>query len=201
MVCLYSVTEGTRDRICQINVEGPSPVGFRSLIGNYFFSTEYTIWHRARKFIVYVVLLPMPFLASAIFVECLFYQKILPDKNILTCGLTFRPFRILCHGCYICNAFYFHILGVISTDAELSHACMDNGFHDWLMGIQLFSLRTSTANAGVFPHRRLCYISHLSILLAWQSWSLGLLILGEVILQPPSDLSLLLCCLQLFSQY
>ena len=83
---------------------------------------------------------------------------------------------------------------MIPTDAELSHTCMDNGFRDWLMGIQLFSLGTSTANAGAFPHGRLCYISHLSILLAWQSWSLGLLILGEVILQPPSDVSLLLCC-------
>ena len=117
VVCLYSATQDTRDGICQIKVEGPSPVGFRSLIGNYFFSSEYTLWHRARKFIMDVVLLPIPFLVPAIFVEYLLYQNILPDQNILGCGLTFPPFRIL-FGCYFCNAFKLNILRVIPTDAR-----------------------------------------------------------------------------------
>lgn len=78
VVCLFSATQDRRDGICQIKVEGPSPVGFRSLIGNYFFSSEYTLWHRARKFIMDVVLLSIPFLVPAIFVEYLLYQNILP---------------------------------------------------------------------------------------------------------------------------
>ena len=62
VVCLYSAREDTCDGICRISVEGPSPVGFWSLIGNFFFfSTGYTIWHRARKFIMHVVLFPVPF--------------------------------------------------------------------------------------------------------------------------------------------
>ena len=133
VVCLYPATERAQGGICQINVE--SPVGFRSLIGNYFFSAEYTTWHRARKLIMHVVLLPIPFLAPAIFVEYLLYQNLFPDQNILGGGLIFRPFRILCYGCYFCNAFYFHIIRVIPPDEERS--CMYNisSWHGFQMGI------------------------------------------------------------------
>lgn len=97
VVCLYSATEDSCDGICQINVERPS-------------STEYTIWHRARKFIMRVVLLPIPFLAPAIFVEYFLYQNLLPDQNMLGISLIVPPFRILCYGCFYFNAFYLHIL-------------------------------------------------------------------------------------------
>ena len=118
VVCLYSATQDSRDGICQISVEGPSPVGFRSLIGNYFFSTEYTIWHRARKFFMHVVLLPIPFLAPVILVEYLLYQNLLPTQNILGISQIVRPFRILCYGCLCLNAFYLHILRGKPLDDE-----------------------------------------------------------------------------------
>ena len=105
VVCLYSATQDSLDGICQLNVEGPSPVGFRSLIGNYFFSTEYTIWHRARKFFMHVVLLPITFLAPAILVEYLLNQNFLPTQNILGISQIVRPFRILCYCCFCWNAF------------------------------------------------------------------------------------------------
>ena len=97
IVCLYSATEDTCDGICQINVEWPS-------------STEYTIRHRARKFIVHVALLPIPFLAPAIFVEYFLYQNLLPDQNMLGISLSVPPFRTLCYGCFYFNAIYLHIL-------------------------------------------------------------------------------------------
>ena len=118
VVCLYSATQDSRDGICQINIQGPSPVGFRSLIGNYFFSTEYTIWHRARTFFMHVVLLPIPFLAPAIFVEYLLYQNLLPTQNMLGISQIVRPFRILCYGCLCLNAFYLHILCGKPADYE-----------------------------------------------------------------------------------
>ena len=118
VVCLYSATQDSRDGICQISVEGPSPVGFRSLIGNYFFSTEYTIWHRVRKFFMHVVLLPITFLAPAILVEYLLNQNLLPTQNILGISQIVRPFRILCYGCLCLNAFYLHILRGKPLDDE-----------------------------------------------------------------------------------
>ena len=118
VVCLYSATQDTRDGICQVNVEGPSPVGFRSLMGNYFFSTEYTMWHRARKFFMHVFLLPMPFLAPTILVEYLLYQNLLPAQNMLGIRRTVGPFRILCYGCLCLNAFYLHVLRGKPTDNE-----------------------------------------------------------------------------------
>ena len=110
VVCLYSATEDTLSGIRQITVEGPSPVGFRSLIGNYFFSTDNDMWHRARKFIMRVFLLPIPYLAPAIFVEYLLYQNLLPQQNVLRIAHLFQPFRMFCYGCYYAHAFNFHIL-------------------------------------------------------------------------------------------
>ena len=105
VVCIYSATEDTCDGNCQINVEGPS-------------STEYTIWYRARKFIVHVGVLPIPFLAPAIFVEYFVYQNLVPDQNMLGISLTVPPFRILCYGCFYFNAFYLHILRGKPPDKE-----------------------------------------------------------------------------------
>ena len=70
VVCAFSASEVTHQGIRQISVEGPSPVGFRRLIGNYFFSLENTFWHRMRKFIMRVILLPIPFLVPALNTFC-----------------------------------------------------------------------------------------------------------------------------------
>ena len=110
VICLYSATEDTLRGIRQITVEGPSPVGFRSLIGNYFFSKDNDTWHRARKFIMRVFLLPIPCLVPAIFVEYLLYQNLLPKQNMLRIDHLFQPFRMFCYSCYCVHAFYSHIL-------------------------------------------------------------------------------------------
>ena len=67
VICLFVATEDTHEVFRQITVEGPSPVGLRSLIGNYFFSSDSTMWHIARKFILHVLIMPLPFLDSSCF--------------------------------------------------------------------------------------------------------------------------------------
>ena len=42
VACPYSATEDTYKGVLQITVEGPSPVGVRNLVGNYFFSADNT---------------------------------------------------------------------------------------------------------------------------------------------------------------
>ncbi|KAL9964370.1 hypothetical protein ACROYT_G028001 [Oculina patagonica] len=96
VVCLYSATEDTHEGIRKITVEGPSPVGFRSLIGNYFFSTDHTMWHMARKFIMRVFILPIPFLVPAIFFKYLLCQTALSSKtNVREETYLFKPFWLL----------------------------------------------------------------------------------------------------------
>ena len=118
VICLYSATEYILSGIRQITVEGPSPVGFRSLIGNSFFSTDNNMWNRARKFIMHVVLLPIPCLAPAIFVEYLLNQNLLPQQNMLRIANLFQPFPMFCYGCYCAHAFFSHILQGKPPDAE-----------------------------------------------------------------------------------
>lgn len=65
-------------------------------------------------------LLPITFLAPAIFVDYLLYQNLLPHHNVIKISHIFRPFRILCYGCYCVHAFYFHILQGKPPDAERS---------------------------------------------------------------------------------
>ena len=117
-VCLYSTTEDTCDEICQRTVVGHSPVGFQSLVANYLFSTHNDMCHRARGFILHVILLPIPFLAPAIFVEYFMYQNLLPDPTMLGISHFVPPFRILCYGCFYFNAFYLHILREKAPDNE-----------------------------------------------------------------------------------
>ncbi len=106
LVCLYSATEVTHEGIRKISLEGASPVGFRSLIGNYFFSTERTMWHR--KFIMRVFILPIPLLVPAIFFEYLLYHTTLSSNtNLSDRTYLFQPFRLVCYGCYCIQAFYF----------------------------------------------------------------------------------------------
>ena len=81
VVCLFVATEDTHEGYRQITVEGPSPVGFRSLIGNYFYSSDSTMWHIARKFITHVVIMPLPFLVPAIFIEYLLYKHVLSAQT------------------------------------------------------------------------------------------------------------------------
>ena len=67
---------------------------------------------------MHVVLLPITFLASAILVEYLLNQNLLPTQNIQGISQIVRPFRILCYGCLCLNAFYLHILRGKPLDDE-----------------------------------------------------------------------------------
>ncbi|KAJ7390661.1 Multidrug resistance-associated protein 1 [Desmophyllum pertusum] len=111
VVCLYSSSEVTREGVRRITVEGASPVSLRSLIGNYFFSMDNTMWHKARKFIIRVVLLPIPFLVPAIFVEYLLYHNALSlQTRVKETMHLFQPFKMVCYSCYCIQAFYFHFI-------------------------------------------------------------------------------------------
>ena len=111
VVCVFCASEVTHQGIRQITVEGPSPVGFRRLIGNYFFSVENTFWHRMRKFIMRVILLPIPFFAPAIYFYYLLHQNALSQPtSAKTATFPFSPFRLLCYGCYVIQAFFFHLI-------------------------------------------------------------------------------------------
>lgn len=108
IVCLFHPSEVTDQGICQIIVDGPSPVGFGSAIGNYFFffSTDETgIRYKAREFIMHVFILPIPFVLPALLVEYLLHKHVLPGQNSLTVKPLFRPFVMLGFGCYCIQAF------------------------------------------------------------------------------------------------
>lgn len=111
VVCLFAATEDTHEGFRQITVEGPSPVGFRSLIGNYFFSSDRTLWHMARKFIMRVVILPLPFLVPAVFIEYLLYENVLSSQiSVKERTHLFRPIKMACYACYCFQAFYFYFI-------------------------------------------------------------------------------------------
>ena len=57
-----------------------------------------------------VVLLPIPCLAPAVFVEYLLHQNLLPQEYMLRIAHLFQPFGMFCYGCYCAHAFYFHFL-------------------------------------------------------------------------------------------
>ena len=110
VVGLYCATEVTHKGIRHIIVNGASPVGFRSLIGNYFFSTDHTTWNMAKRFIMHVFVLPIPFLLLALFVEYLLYNNVLPRQNSLSVSHLLHPFKILCYSCYCIHAFYLYLV-------------------------------------------------------------------------------------------
>ena len=123
VVCLFAATEDTHEGFRQITVEGPSPVGFRSLIGNYFFSSDCTLWHMVRKFIMRVVILPLPFLVPAVFIEYLLYKNVLSSQiSVKERTHLFRPFKMVCYACYCFQAFYFYF---IIGKTNCTRSCVD----------------------------------------------------------------------------
>ena len=115
-LCLYSPIEFKEDGIRQISLEGASPVSVRSLMGSYFFSEDDgTIWHKARKFCVRVVIMPLPFLGPGIYA----YIEILPE--LPTC--LGQLILVLCC-CYIITAFYISFFMARSVQAKPCIVCM-----------------------------------------------------------------------------
>ena len=100
-LCLFSPTEVTDDGVRQIILEGASPVSFRSLMGNFFFSgDEGIMWHKAKTFILRVVFIPLPFLGPAIYIYFEFFGSV-SEMHYLE---LFIP--MLCCTCYCIHAFY-----------------------------------------------------------------------------------------------
>ena len=104
---LFSPTEVTEDGVHHIVLDGASPVSLQSLMGNYFFSKEDTMWHRARKFIIRVVVLPFPFLGLAMFGEYLQQSKeFLIFERFAGVSHLFQSGIIAYCVCYVILAFY-----------------------------------------------------------------------------------------------
>ena len=98
-LCLFSPTEITEDNVDQIVLDGASPVSLRSLIGNYFFSKEDTIWHKVKMFFLRAVVLPFLFLGPAIFAKYV-QQKKIAAISIFGMSHFLHPFMIASYVCY-----------------------------------------------------------------------------------------------------
>ena len=115
-ICLLSPTEVTEGGVRQIVLEEASPVSFGSLIGNYFFSEDDgTIWHKARKFVFRVVIIPLPFLCLGIHS----YLEILSSvKNNFFHGMV-----IVCSVCYFIHASYISFFTMMLMQAKPCSVC------------------------------------------------------------------------------
>jgi len=108
--CLFPATEVIHHEIRHIILDRSNPVGLRSLIGNYFFSMDDTMWHRVRKCIFRVFILPIPFLIPALFVEYLLSTNFLPRQNSLHITSLYHPSKMICFGCYFLQALYLYFV-------------------------------------------------------------------------------------------
>ncbi|KAL9964353.1 hypothetical protein ACROYT_G027984 [Oculina patagonica] len=68
IICFFSPTVTNDDGVRKITLEGVgSPVSFRSLVGNFFFSkSNGTFWHKVRTFSLFAVALPLLFFSPAV---------------------------------------------------------------------------------------------------------------------------------------
>ena len=118
-LCFFSPTVVKENDVRQIILEGASPVSFRSLLGNYFFSgDDGTIWHKTRTFTLLVVVLPALFLPLAIALDKNYLKSytgdefdILPDIGFGALHL-FHPFYLACYACYVFQAICLSFLTV-----------------------------------------------------------------------------------------
>ena len=121
-LCLFSPTIVEENGIRHICLEGASPIGVRSLIGNYFFSEvddSDDFCHRTKKFIALVVLVPLPFLIIAIGLHYISQQhqsEEIPAKDRITFCFS-RPFLLtVCFICYVFLAVYYSFSNASSTE-------------------------------------------------------------------------------------
>ena len=121
-LCLFSPTMVKENGIRHICLEGASPIGVRSLIGNYFFSEvddSDDFCHRTKKVIARVVLVPLPFLIIAIgfhYISQQHQSEEIPAKDRITFGFS-RPFPLtVCFICYVFLAVYYSFFNASSTE-------------------------------------------------------------------------------------
>ena len=121
-LCLFSPTMVKENGIRYICLEGASPIGVRSLIGNYFFSEvddSDDFCHRTKNVIARVVLVPLPFLIIAIgfhYISQQHQSEEIPAKDRITFGFS-RPFpSTVCFICYVFLAVYYSFFNASSTE-------------------------------------------------------------------------------------
>ena len=135
-LCVFSPTEVTEDGVHQIVLDGASPVGLRSPMGNYFFSKEDTIWHRVRMFILRAVVFPFPFLCPAMFGV---YVQPIAKEFFGTVPHLLQPVMIVSYVCYYivacCISFcppsssggnHFCIVCKVHDIISETHVCQEN---------------------------------------------------------------------------
>ena len=121
-LCIFSPTEVKEDGVCQIVLEGASPVSFRSFVANYFFSKNDTIWHRTRMFILRAVVLPALFLGPAIFAQYSQRKILFPASNILGVSQLFQPWMLVFCVCYFILS--FNISFSTASSSKPNHDCL-----------------------------------------------------------------------------
>ena len=105
-LCFFCSSMVTENGICQMSLEGASPVSFRSLMGNWLYYEIDTFWHRTRSLILRVVVLPLPFLVPAAIVNYGVYHPQQQNKNMSRLLDFSRPFMLVSFASYFLKALY-----------------------------------------------------------------------------------------------
>lgn len=87
------------------------------------------MWHIARKFIMHVFIMPLPFLVPVVFIEYLLYKNVLSAQT----GMKerthlFRPLKMACYACYCIQAFYFYFF--ITGKNNSTRSCVREFYRD-----------------------------------------------------------------------
>ena len=125
LICLFFSTLVTENGLRQIVLEGASPVSFRSLEGNYFYSGSDTIgWHKVRMLIFPLVALPLPFLPMAKMAHS-FLLQYRGRNEILMVNLPnqFMVISITCYGVLFLYNFFTFKTSQPAVEAERSTVC------------------------------------------------------------------------------
>ena len=119
-LCLFSPTVVTENCTRLICLEGASPICFRSLIGNYFFSEVDDLCHRTKTFIARAVLVPLPFLIPAIWFHYIVQHQPsveIPTEDRIMFDLT-RPSLLAGAICYFFLTVYDSFFDVSPSESE-----------------------------------------------------------------------------------
>ena len=116
-LCLFYPTEILQDGVPYISLEGASPVSLRSLAGNYFFSGDEGVWHSTKAFFLRVLIIPLPFLFSAIFFMYEIGSLGMPSSLQILMFFTASSF------CYCIHAFYISFYMKMSVKAKPCFVC------------------------------------------------------------------------------
>ena len=119
-ICLFTPTVVTENGRRQIVLEGASPVGLRSFVGNYFYARGDTVhtWNKARVLFFRLVVLPLPYLPLVI-IYLRYLQYLGENFRVPLFDLSW-PLMILCFVCYSIEA----ILDLSCKMANIAKPCI-----------------------------------------------------------------------------